>query len=194
MRLKEAELLTQHVKSHIMKCCVSFFLLPSIEIILHCVGEYIQSFWESFIFLVFLIVLSISDPLQFVGPEGDIRRAVLVAADITLVCGTNIVGNPTPTISWMNNNGVIVSDGNGVSGSTTLSLTACHECHTWPSWQLDLHCGKLTWKYTASYQSDSCWWVCVLTSEITSSTYWLGHCKFFLFSCIIVYQQNTEWT
>ena len=57
------------------------------------------------------------------GPEGDIRRAVLVAADITLVCGTNIVGNPTPTISWMNNNGVIVSDGNGVSGSMTLSLT-----------------------------------------------------------------------
>ena len=57
------------------------------------------------------------------GPEGDIQCAVLVAADITLVCGTNIVGNPTPSISWTDNNGIIVSDGNGVSRSTTLSLT-----------------------------------------------------------------------
>ena len=65
----------------------------------------------------------ISDSPQFVGPMGDAQRAVLERGNITLVCGSGVNGNPTPTISWMDNNRTTVSDGTGVSGSTTLSLT-----------------------------------------------------------------------
>ena len=43
--------------------------------------------------------------------------------DITLVCGNSANGNPTPTISWMDNNGTTVSDGSGILGSDTLMLT-----------------------------------------------------------------------
>ena len=39
------------------------------------------------------------------------------------MCASRVNGNPTPTISWMDNNGTAVSDGTGISGSTTLSLT-----------------------------------------------------------------------
>ena len=65
----------------------------------------------------------ISDSPRFVGPGGDTQRAVLERGNITLVCGSGIDGNPTPTISWMDNNGTTVSDGTGISRSTTLSLT-----------------------------------------------------------------------
>ena len=39
------------------------------------------------------------------------------------MCASRVNGNPTPTISWMDNNGTTVSDGTGISRSTTLSLT-----------------------------------------------------------------------
>ena len=39
------------------------------------------------------------------------------------MCATGVNGNPTPTISWMDNNGTTVSDGTDISGATTLSLT-----------------------------------------------------------------------
>ena len=39
------------------------------------------------------------------------------------MCANSVFGNPTPTISWLDNNGSSVSDGTGISGSTTLSLT-----------------------------------------------------------------------
>ena len=57
------------------------------------------------------------------------RRAVLEGGDITLVCGNSVFGNPTPTISWIDNNGSTVSDGTGISGSTTLSLTVSSVTH-----------------------------------------------------------------
>ena len=63
----------------------------------------------------------ITDPPEFVGPEID--TSVLEGGNTTLVCATSVNGNPTPTISWMDNNGRTVSDGTGISGSTTLSLT-----------------------------------------------------------------------
>ena len=65
----------------------------------------------------------ISDSPWFVGPTSDAQRAVLEGGNITLVCATSVNGNPTPTNSWMNNNVTTVSDGTGISGSTTLSLT-----------------------------------------------------------------------
>ena len=67
------------------------------------------------------IVFSITDPPEFVGPEVD--TAVLEGDNITLVCASGVNGNPTPTISWMDNNGSAVSDRTGISGATTLSLT-----------------------------------------------------------------------
>ena len=39
------------------------------------------------------------------------------------MCASGVDGNPTPTISWMDNNGTTASDGTGISGATTLSLT-----------------------------------------------------------------------
>ena len=63
----------------------------------------------------------IADPPEFSGPEGD--TSVLEGGNITLVCASGVNGNPTPTISWMDNNGTTVSDGTGISGSTTVSLT-----------------------------------------------------------------------
>ena len=54
---------------------------------------------------------------------GDAQHAVLEGGNITLMCATSVNGNPTPTISWMDDNGTTVSDGTGISGSTTLSLT-----------------------------------------------------------------------
>ena len=65
----------------------------------------------------------ISDSPQFVGIENDTQRVVLEGGSITLMCGSSIDGKPTPTISWLDNYGSIVSGGVGVSGSTTLSLT-----------------------------------------------------------------------
>ena len=65
----------------------------------------------------------ISDSPQFVGPGGDTQRVVLERGNTTLVCASRVNGNPTPTISWMDNNGSTVSDRTGISGSTTLSLT-----------------------------------------------------------------------
>ena len=53
---------------------------------------------------------------------GDTQRAVLEGGDITLVCGSNVDGNPIPTISWTDNNGTAVSDGPEFSGSNTLML------------------------------------------------------------------------
>ena len=67
------------------------------------------------------VIFLITDPPEFVGPEVD--TAVLEGGNITLVCATGVNGNPTPTISWMDNNGTTVSDGTGISGATTLSLT-----------------------------------------------------------------------
>ena len=64
-----------------------------------------------------------SDPPEFVGPEVDTQCAVLEGGNITLVCASGVNGNPTPTISWLDNNGSIVSDRTGISGATTLSLT-----------------------------------------------------------------------
>ena len=63
----------------------------------------------------------ITDPPEFIGPEVD--TSVLEGSNTTLVCASRVDGNPTPTISWMDNNGTTVSDGSGISGSTTLSLT-----------------------------------------------------------------------
>ena len=63
----------------------------------------------------------ITDPPEFVEPE--VGASVLEGGNITLVCASRVNGNPTPTISWMDNNGTTVSDGTGISGSTTLSLT-----------------------------------------------------------------------
>ena len=63
----------------------------------------------------------ITDPPEFVGSEVD--ASVLEGGNITLVCASRVNGNPPPTISWMDNNGTTVSDGTGISGSTTLSLT-----------------------------------------------------------------------
>jgi len=63
-----------------------------------------------------------SVPAQIDGP-GDTQRVILEGGDITLVCGTSVDGNPTPTISWTDNNGTTVSDGSGISGSDILMLT-----------------------------------------------------------------------
>ena len=63
----------------------------------------------------------IADPPEFVGAEVD--ASVLEGGNITLVCANRVDGNPAPTISWMDNSGTTVSDGTGISGSTTLSLT-----------------------------------------------------------------------
>ena len=63
----------------------------------------------------------IADPPEFVEPE--VGASVLEGGNITLVCASRVNGNPTPTISWMDNNGTTVSDGTGISGSTTISLT-----------------------------------------------------------------------
>ena len=62
-----------------------------------------------------------SVPAQIEVP-GD-THVILEGGDITLVCGTSAIGNPTPTISWTDNNGTTVSDGSGISGSDTLMLT-----------------------------------------------------------------------
>ena len=67
-----------------------------------------------------------------IAPPGDTQRAVLEGGDITLVCGSSVDGNPTPTISWTDNNGTAVSDGPGISGSNTLMLaiTSVTRSHT----------------------------------------------------------------
>ena len=57
-----------------------------------------------------------------IAPPGDIQRAVLEGGDVTLVCGSSVAGNPTPTISWTDNNGTTVSDGPEFSDSNTLML------------------------------------------------------------------------
>ena len=73
----------------------------------------------------------VSDPPEIDGP-GDSQHAVLEGGDITLACGTSTVGNPTPTISWTDNNGTTVSDGPGISGSDTLilAITSVTRNHT----------------------------------------------------------------
>ena len=55
-------------------------------------------------------------PPQIDGP-GDTQRVILEGGDITLVCGNSAIGNPTPTISWTDNNGTTVSDSPEISGS-----------------------------------------------------------------------------
>jgi len=82
---------------------------------------YLHILLHFYCFLV-LYIYFVSDPPEIDGP-GDSQRAVLEGGDITLVCGNGAIGNPTPTISWMNNNGTTVSDGSGISGSDTLMLT-----------------------------------------------------------------------
>ena len=67
-------------------------------------------------------------PPQIDGP-GDTQRVILEGGDITLVCGNSAIGNPTPTISWMDNNGTTVSDGPEISGSDTLMLTITSVTH-----------------------------------------------------------------
>jgi len=62
-----------------------------------------------------------SVPPEIDGP-GDTQHVILERGDITLVCGTSVAGNPTPTISWTDNNGTTVSDDSGISGSDTLML------------------------------------------------------------------------
>ena len=75
----------------------------------------------------------IADPPEFVGAEVD--ASVLEGGNITLVCASSVNGNPIPTISWMDNNGTTVSDGTGISGSTTLRLTVSgvtrHQAGNW---------------------------------------------------------------
>ena len=63
-----------------------------------------------------------SVPPEIDGP-GDTQRVILEGDDITLVCGSSAIGNPTPTISWTDNNGTTVSDSLGILGSDTLLLT-----------------------------------------------------------------------
>ena len=63
-----------------------------------------------------------SVPPELDGP-GDTQRVILEGDDITLVCGSSAIGNPTPTISWTDNNGTTVSDSSGILGSDTLLLT-----------------------------------------------------------------------
>jgi len=63
-----------------------------------------------------------SVPAQIEG-SGDTQRVILEGGNITPVCGNRVIGNPTPTISWTDNNGTTVSDGSGISGSDTLMLT-----------------------------------------------------------------------
>ena len=63
-----------------------------------------------------------SVPPELDGP-GDTQRVILEGDDITLVCGSSAIGNPTPTISWTDNNGTTVSDSLGILGSDTLLLT-----------------------------------------------------------------------
>ena len=63
-----------------------------------------------------------SVPPEIDGP-GDTQRVILEGDDITLVCGSSAIGNPTPTISWTDNNGTTVSDSSGILGSDTLLLT-----------------------------------------------------------------------
>ena len=58
-----------------------------------------------------------------IGGPGDTQRVILEGDDITLVCGSSAIGNPTPTISWTDNNGTTVSDSVGILGSDTLLLT-----------------------------------------------------------------------
>ena len=70
-----------------------------------------------------LLISFISDLPLLVGPEGDNQHAVLEGGNTTLVCASRVNGNPTPTISWMDNNGTTVSEETGISGSTTVSLT-----------------------------------------------------------------------
>ena len=71
--------------------------------------------------VVNMIVFFITDPPEFVGPEVD--TAVLEGGNVILMCASGVNGNPTPTISWMDNNRSAVSDRTGISGATTLSLT-----------------------------------------------------------------------
>jgi len=63
-----------------------------------------------------------SVPPELDGPA-DTQRVILEGDDITLVCGSSAIGNPTPTISWTDNNGTTVSDSSGILGSDTLLLT-----------------------------------------------------------------------
>ena len=73
--------------------------------------------------MVVVVEMIISDSPLLVGPEGDTQRAVIEGGNITLMCASGVNGNPTPTISWMDNNGSTVSNGTSISGATTLSLT-----------------------------------------------------------------------
>ena len=73
-------------------------------------------------------MLLINDKLCFASVPAQIEvpgdtHVILEGGDITLVCGTSAIGNPTPTISWTDSNGTTVSDGSGISGSDTLMLT-----------------------------------------------------------------------
>ena len=81
----------------------------------------------------FFFFFFITDPPEFVEPE--VGASVLEGGNITLVCASRVNGNPTPTISWMDNNGTTVSGGTGISGSTTLSLTissvTCYQAGNW---------------------------------------------------------------
>ena len=74
-----------------------------------------------------VISFFITDPPEFIGPEVD--TSVLEGGNITLVCARDVNGNPPPTISWMDDNGTTVSDGTGISGSTTLRLTVSGVTH-----------------------------------------------------------------
>ena len=73
--------------------------------------------------VISVVEMIISDSPLLVGPEGDAQRAVIEGGNITLMCASGVNGNPTPTISWMDNNGSTVSNGTSISGATTLSLT-----------------------------------------------------------------------
>ena len=60
----------------------------------------------------------ITDPPEFILAKFD--ASVLEGDTTFLFC--LVVGNPTPTISWMDNNGTTASNRTGISGSTTFSL------------------------------------------------------------------------
>ena len=55
--------------------------------------------------------------------------ALMATPHLASFPGAEERGYPTPTISWMDNNGTTVSDGTGISGSTTLSLAITGVTH-----------------------------------------------------------------
>ena len=69
------------------------------------------------------IAAAVSDIQHLMGPEADNRNKLLEVGNITLMCDNSLFGNPTPIISWLDNNESSVFDRTCIciSGSTILS-------------------------------------------------------------------------